>query len=198
MPRQVDDGHGTPPEVEHRAVVDGVHPPVTADVEGLAQLMAEDICLGVCHAESGQEDLGVADGPDLCRVDDDRYLREQVQPRDVVLVSMGDGDELDVRARSTPSVDLEGGVDQDGALRPADQQRITGRIAAAFWRREEGDAAVLHIGPAPAVLPGRAVGSVVKLGAGRVRRYLGTSSVRRASHSCRHASVRATSLNVNR
>jgi hypothetical protein len=77
----------------------------------------------------------------------------------VVLVSMGDGDELDVRARSTSSVDLEGRVDQDGALRPADQQRVAGRVAAASWRREERDASVLHIGPAHDVLPGRAVGS---------------------------------------
>ena len=62
VPRQVDERHGSPPEVEHRAVVDGVHSPVTADVEGLAELVAEDICLGVRHAESGEEGLGIADG----------------------------------------------------------------------------------------------------------------------------------------
>jgi hypothetical protein len=159
MPRQVDDRHGTPSEVEHLAVVDGVHPPVTADVEGLARLPAEDSCLGVRHAETREEGLGVADGAGLRRVDDDRYVREQVEPRDVVLVSMGDGDELDVRARSASSDDLEGRVDHDGALRPADQQRVAGRVAAAFRRGEERDASVLHIGPAHAVLPGRAVGS---------------------------------------
>src|SRR5687768_18070204 len=73
---------------------------------------------------------------------------------------MGDGDELDLPASATSSVDLEGRVDQDGALRPAAQQRVAGRVAAAFWGREERDASVLHIGPAHAVLPGRAVGSV--------------------------------------
>jgi hypothetical protein len=145
-------------EVEHRAVVDGVDELVTAHVEGLAQLSATDRCLGICHAESGEERLGVADGGGLRRVDDDRHVREQVEPRDVVLVSMGDGDELDLRADSTPSVDLEGGVDEDGRLRPADEQRVAGRVAAAVRRGEEGDASVLHIRPAHAVLLGRAVG----------------------------------------
>jgi hypothetical protein len=155
----VDDRQGTQPEVEHRAVVDGVHPPVTAQGEGLAQLLAEDVPVGICPAESGKERLGVADGGDLREVDDDRHLREQVESCEVVLVSMGDGDELDVRARSTSSIDLEGGVDQDGAIRPADQQRVAGRLAAALWRGEERDASVLHIGLAHSVLPGRAVGS---------------------------------------
>jgi hypothetical protein len=133
VPRQVDDRHGSPPEVEHRAVVDSVHVPVTPDMEGLVQLATEGSCVGACHAESAEEGLRVADGIGLCRVDESRDLREQVEPRDVVLVSVGDRDELDVRAHSTSSVDLEGRVHQDGALRPPDQQRVAERVPAAFW-----------------------------------------------------------------
>jgi hypothetical protein len=128
---RVDDGHRTPPEVEHGAVVDGVHPPVTAHVERLAQLSAELPRLGICQAESREENHRVADGGSLRGMHDDRDLGQQVEPRDVVLVGMGDGDEIDVRAGSTAPVDLERGVDQDGALRPADQQRVGRRVAAA-------------------------------------------------------------------
>src|SRR5919199_6181270 len=95
---------------------------------------------GSCQAEPGQQRLGVADGRHLRGMGDDRYLRQQVEPRDVVLVSMGDGDQVDLRTRSTSSVDLEGRVDQQGALRPADQQGVAGRVAAALRRGEERDA----------------------------------------------------------
>ena len=150
---QVEHRSGPPPEVEHRAVVDGAHPLVTGQAEGLVQLPADDVRVGSRHAEPREERLGVADGGDLHRVGDDRHLREHVEPRDVVLVGMGDGDEPDVRVQSTAPADLEGRVDQDGALRPADQQRVGGRVAPALRRGEERNAPVLRIRPARAVLP---------------------------------------------
>ena len=48
---QVEHRHGPPPEVEHRAVVDGAHPLVTGQAEGLVQLPADDVRVGSRHAE---------------------------------------------------------------------------------------------------------------------------------------------------
>ena len=152
VPGQLHDRHGTPPEVEHRAVVDGAHPLVTAQPRVSGSCRREDVRLRNRHAEPGEERVRVADGGDLRRVGDDRYLREHVEPRDVVLVRMGEGDEPDVRVQSTAPADLDGRVDPAGALPPADQQRVW-RLESARPRGEERNAPVVGIGPARAVLP---------------------------------------------
>jgi hypothetical protein len=101
-------------------------------LEGLVQLPPEDIGRGTGHAEPREEYLGVSDRGGFRRVHDHRYLREQVEPRDVVLVGVGDGDGVDAHADPASPVDLQRRVDQDAALRSADQQRVAGRIAAAL------------------------------------------------------------------
>ncbi len=121
---QVEHRSGPPPEVEHRAVVDGAHPLVTGQAEGLVQLRADDVRVGSRHAEPGEEHLGVADGGDLRQVGDDRHLRDTWSPAtwsSRAWVTATSPTSACSRARRPTARD---GVDQDGSLRPADSSEL--------------------------------------------------------------------------